>query len=117
MCDSGCVEDIEHLIMSCEAYSQPRLKMLAIVGFDPECRSQSDKLDILLGKSTGNSGVDDSIDIAVKRFLKKAWRARKWLVVHTNKTLERNDTPWAIYAHGDGLTRSYLKHCEAPSAA
>ena len=77
MCDSGCVEDIEHLIMSCEAYSQPRLKMLAIVGFDPECRSQSDKLDILLGKSTGNSGVDDSIDIAVKRFLKKAWRARK----------------------------------------
>ena len=117
MCNSGQIEDMEHLVMSCEAYAQLRLKLLEKVTFGPECLSQSDKLDVLLGKSTGASEVDDKIDLAVKRFLKKAWRARKWLVLHTNKSLSRNDTPWAIYTHGDGLNSSYQRSCKASSAA
>ena len=112
MCTSGSIEDIEHLIMNCEAYSRHRLKMLQSVRFGPECQTQSDRLDVLLGKSTGASKVDDRIDIAVKRFLKKAWRTRKWLVLSTNKALNRNDTLWAMHAHGDGPSPSYLRGCK-----
>ena len=34
-----------------------------------DCTSSTDKLDVLLGKSTGVSKTDDTIDMAVKRFL------------------------------------------------
>lgn len=111
MCNSGNIEDIEHFIIDCEAYSQQRAKMLKSVEFGPECLTQSDRLDVLLGKSTGSSKTDDRIDMAVKRFLKKAWRARKWLVLATNEILDRNDTLWALHAHGDGSSPSYLKGC------
>ena len=111
MCDSGSIEDIEHFVMDCEAYSQWRSKMLESVEFGLEGQTQSDRLDVLLGKSTGTSKTDDRIDVAVKRFLKKAWRARKWLVLATNKILDRNDTLWAVYAHGDGPSTSYVRGC------
>lgn len=112
MCSSGSIEDIEHLVMSCEAYSRHRSKMLESVDFGTECQTQSDRLDVLLGKSTGVSKTDDRTDMAVKRFLKKAWRERKWLVLATNKALDRNDTLWAINAHGDGPSPSYLRGCK-----
>ena len=112
MCSSGSIEDIEHLVMNCDAYSQQRSKMLESVDFGPACQTQSDRLDVLLGKSTGVSKTDDRTDMAVKRFLKKAWRARKWLVLATNKILDRNDTLWAIHAHGDGPSPSYLRGCK-----
>jgi hypothetical protein len=112
MCNSGSIEDIEHLIMNCDAYSRHRNKMFQSVEFNTECQTQSDRLDVLLGKSTGTSKADDRIDIAVKRFLKKAWRARKWLVLSTNKALNRNDTLWAMQAHGDGPSPSYLRGCK-----
>jgi hypothetical protein len=112
MCTSGSIEDIEHLIMNCDAHSRHRNKMFQSVEFKTECQTQSDRLDVLLGKSTGTSKADDRIDIAVKRFLKKAWRARKWLVLSTNKALNRNDTLWAIQAHGDGPSPSYLRGCK-----
>jgi predicted secreted protein len=112
MCGSGSIEDIEHLVMACGAYSRHRSKMLESVDFGAECQSQSDRLDILLGKSTGVSKTDDRTDIAVKRFLKKAWRARKWLVLTTNKAFDRNDTLWSIHAHGDGPSPSYLRGCK-----
>ena len=47
MCSSGSIEDIEHLVM----HSQQRSKMLESVDFGPECHTQSDRLDVLLGKS------------------------------------------------------------------
>jgi len=112
MCKSGSIEDIEHLVMVCEAHSRHRSKMLESVNFGPECQTQSDRLDVLLGKSTGVSKTDDRIDMAVKRFLRKAWRTRKWLVLATNKILDRNDTLWAIHAHGDGPSPSYLRGCK-----
>lgn len=112
MCDSGNIEDIEHFIMDCEAYSVSRSKMLGKFLFDPGCVSQNDKLDVILGKSTGCSVRDDVIDMAVKRFLKKAWRTRKWLVVDTNRIFGRYDTPWAIQAHGDKLSNSFVRKCK-----
>ena len=117
MCASGCIEDIAHFVLDCPAYSTHRAKMLesAPLGFDG--RSSLDKLDVLLGKSAGKSKIDDRTDAAVKRFLKKAWRTRKWLVLATNKTLSRNDTPWAIQTHGDGFSRSYTKSCAKSSEA
>jgi hypothetical protein len=115
MCVSGCIEDIAHFMLECSAYATPRAKMLegAPPGFDK--LTQPGKLDVLLGKSAGTSKIDDRTDAGVKRFLKKAWRARKWLVLATNKALNRNDTPWAVQAHGDGLSRSYIKSCTVTS--
>jgi hypothetical protein len=112
MCNSGSIEDIEHLVMDCEAHSRHRSKMLESVDFGTECQTQSDRLDVLLGKSTGTSKTDDRIDMAVKRFLRKAWRARKWLVLATNQIFDRNDTLWAIHAHGDGTGPSYRRGCK-----
>jgi hypothetical protein len=116
MCDSGSIETIEHLVMDCTAYSHSRSKLMSIVSFDYDCTSSTDKLDVLLGKSTGVSKTDDTIDMAVKRFLKKAWRSRKWLVLETNRIFDRNDTPWAR-AHGDGLNASFDKKCKGASVA
>ena len=113
MCNSGSIEDIEHFICDCEAYAQPRAKMLESVHFTPECLTQSDRLDVILGRSTGSSKTDDKIDMAVKRFLKKAWRTRKWLVLAINEILDRNDTLWALHAHGDGPSPSYLRGCKS----
>jgi hypothetical protein len=111
MCNSGNIEDIEHFVLECEAYSKQRSKMLENVHFGSSCQTESDRLDVLLGKSTGTSKTDDTIDMAVKRFLKKAWRARKWLVLTTNRILDRNDTLWAVHAHGDSSSPSYLRGC------
>ncbi len=115
MCVSGRIEDIAHVVLDCPAYATHSAKMLesAPPGFDGVV--QLDKLDALLGKSAGTSKIDDRTDAAAKRFLKKAWRARKWLVLATNKVLSRNDTPWAIQAHGDGFSRSYTKSCTKSS--
>ena len=63
------------------------------------------------GLAINDLGIKGTIDLAVKRFLKKAWRNRKALVLQTNKIFDRNDTPWAIYSHGDGLSTSYNKNC------
>jgi hypothetical protein len=115
MCASGRIEDIAHFVQDCPAYATHRAKMLesAPPGFDS--LAQPDRLDVLLGKSAGTSKIDDKTDAAVKRFLKKAWRARKWLVVATNMVFSRNDTPWAIESHGDGFSRSYTKSCTKSS--
>jgi hypothetical protein len=59
-----------------------------------------DKIDLLLGRSTGYAQVDDRIDKIAKRFLKKIWRGRKWLTVELNKIFEREDTPWALKCRG-----------------
>ena len=112
MCNSGVIEDIEHFILYCEAYSVPRVKMMKTINVDFGDDSQEEILDVLLGKSTDIPHRDDCIDKAVKRFLKKSWRARSWLTVDTNMIFGRTDTPWAIHAHGDNLNASFIRSCK-----
>jgi hypothetical protein len=103
-------EDTRHLILDCPTHAAHRAKMIERVekalqsaGVAP-LREQSDEnqLDILLGKTTGVAMADRCIDQGVTRFLKKAWRGRKWLTATMNVKLGRNDTVWALKAHGDG---------------
>ena len=61
--------------------------------------------------STGTECADSHVHNVVSRFLKKAWRGRKWLTSALNQKLGRADTPWALRAHGDGECR-----VEAPTA-
>jgi len=107
MCTSGEVETISHFVVGCEAYGQHRAKMQESIQAGLRGKPLVEALDMLLGKSTGTVAVDECVDRAVKRFLKKAWRDRKWLTVATNTALGRSDTPWALKAHGDKLSRSY----------
>jgi hypothetical protein len=109
MCHEGA-EDICHIMLDCAAYGRHRDAMMRCVrepvalAMGPDALDQMasvDKLDMLLGKSTGNAAADKYIDRVVKRFLKKAWRGRKQLTRALNQVLGREDTMWALNAHGD----------------
>ena len=109
LCGEGAVEDVQHLLLTCSSHERHRVKMvagveaaLASAGKEPlgkQCVSE--QTDILLGRSTGEAKADGKINNNVTRFLKKAWRDRKWLTVSLNDTLGREDTVWALKAHGD----------------
>ena len=99
MCKSGAREDIEHIVLHCEAYATHRERMhekaaeaCRVIGFGifaiaPAC----DKMDLLLGRSTGNAVADNNIDHAFKRFLKRAWRSRARLTRAINEAFDRSD--------------------------
>lgn len=118
LCGEGAVEDIQHLLLSCPLHERHRAKMVA--GVDSALVSAgkeqlgkqcvNEQTDILLGKSTGAVTADGKINNDVTRFLKKAWRGRKWLTATINDTLGREDTVWALKAHGD-------KSCRIPAPA
>ena len=79
---------------------------LAAAGADSlRSRPRTEQVDVLLGKSTGLAKADAAINKNVARYLKKAWRGRKWLTASLNKALARDDTVWALRAHGDGPCR------------
>ena len=114
LCESGDVEDIVHLLLTCSAHNKHRTKMLAVsekavtaAGVAPLCgRPMQEQTDILLGKSTGVPAADCRINDGVTRFLKKAWRGRNTLTAALNSALGRDDTVWALRAHGDGRCRA-----------
>jgi hypothetical protein len=100
MCNSGDIEDIEHIVLYCAAYATQRewmygkaaeaCRVWAGIGrfaAAPAC----DKLDLLLGRSTGSAESDDNIDHAFKRFLKRAWRRRARLTRAINEAFNRSD--------------------------
>jgi hypothetical protein len=99
MCNSGDIEDTEHIVLHCAAYATQRewmYKTAAEAGrvwgighfaVAPAC----DKLDLLMGRSTGSAESDDNIDHAFKRFLKRAWRSRAGLTRAVNLAFDRND--------------------------
>jgi hypothetical protein len=113
LCAEGEVEDLQHLLLSCPAHNRPRAKMVAhvertlgdAVGVTFDKLSPADQTDLLLGKSTGDARTDTRVNACVTRYLKKAWRGRKHLTSALNKTLGREDTVWALRAHGDGECR------------
>jgi exonuclease III len=87
MCDSGDVEDEEHFLMKCKAYERHRERMMEKVaeaysvgnggqgGFEE--LGDEEKMKILLGQQVGGKAPEDNIDHAMKRYVKRAWRARK----------------------------------------
>ena len=75
------------------------------VGVTFDTLSPADQTDLLLGKSTGDARTDTRVNACVTRYLKKAWRGRKHLTSALNKKLGREDTVWALRAHGDGECR------------
>jgi hypothetical protein len=110
LCASGKTEDLDHLLLECSAHNKHREKLYLDLdlALDRPCLENwkfttmcaRDKIDLLLGRSTGYAQVDDRIDKIAKRFLKKIWRGRKWLTVELNKIFEREDTPWALKCRG-----------------
>jgi len=110
LCDEGPVESTEHLLLDCSTHAAHRTKMMTTVDAALTLSGMpafnilptSTQTDILLGQSTGLASADDSISASVTRFLKKAWRGRKWLTSSLNATLGRDDTTWALKSHGDG---------------
>ena len=115
LCEGEEREDLQHLLLACPTHSRARARMDEVVtkALSERCELEfhtmcpDDQVDMLLGKSTGNVHVDDRIDQVVTRFLKKAWRTRKWLTTSINDKLGRQDTVWALRAHGDGQHKDF----------
>ena len=111
LCVGDAYEDVQHLILTCPAHHRHRTKMMTAVtrALDEHCGVDfgglpiAERMDLLLGGSTGTVNADDRVSKCVARFLKKAWRGRKWLTTELNERLGREDTVWAIKAHGDGV--------------
>ena len=105
LCDGGESEDLHHFLLVCPALQKHRDKMEAAVAkslVDFQSLEPADQIDTLLGKSSGDVCADDKVNRLVTRFLKKAWRTRKWLTMYLNVKLGRSDTIWALKTHGDG---------------
>ena len=111
MCNSGEIENMQHMINDCAAYATHRSKMLGGIRTAASRATGVDEaqghwgphidIDLLLGKSTGSNRIDSIVDKSVQRFMKKAWRTRSGLTEALNTVLDRQDTIWALKVHGD----------------
>ena len=108
LCESGDVEDIDHLLFSCPAHAKHRQRTITVsesvmarAGVGPlGVLPVRERADILLGKSTGvvAAVADSCINNSVTRFLKKAGRGHKQLTTVLNSTFGRDDTVWTLRA-------------------
>jgi hypothetical protein len=90
MCDSGQEENVQHVLLECEAYRKHRDRMMAIAG-DRLPTDPTERVAMLLGSRCNSKTQEDNLDHAVQRFLKKAWRVRKRLTKTLNEELGRRD--------------------------
>lgn len=90
MCDSGRAEDIQHFMLECKAYKRHREWMMSRVAAHAPVETD-ERMAALLGARMASRKVEDKIDHAVQRFLKKAWRVRKTLTKAINRELGRRD--------------------------
>ena len=90
MCDSGRAEDIQHFMLECKAYKRHREWMTSRVAAHAPVETD-ERMAALLGARMASRKVEDKIDHAVQRFLKKAWRVRKTLTKAVNRELGRRD--------------------------
>jgi hypothetical protein len=102
MCRQG-EEDIEHVLLTCQAYSQHREKLFTSVGRSYSrgnsganiLEAGADRLiQVLLGASAGCKLTEDEVDRATKRFLRKAWKARRGVTAAVNQEFGRMDVQW-----------------------
>jgi hypothetical protein len=88
-CTMGEIEDVGHFVMRCPAYTRHRQRMLtdigpavnSAVGLAQPLRAlhtlqDTELLPIILGKRIGVPRLENRIDRATKRYLRKAWNAR-----------------------------------------
>ena len=83
-------EDLSHFLLDCPAYASAPAALhgtLTRVGLSLEGLARPFQLARLLGAKSGNFRVDTAVDRALKRFLKKAWRARKPVTETINTAL------------------------------
>ena len=102
-CTMGELEDVGHFVLRCPAYAQHRQRLLADIGSAvfrvpgaslslPSLSTMQDyeRLPIILGKRVGVPRLEDRIDRAAKRYLRKAWNARGRLTQAINANLGTN---------------------------
>ena len=115
MCKSRQIETMDHLILSCPAYQKHRERMEMTVeaayslgndGASLADTSDSEHTRMLMGARAGCSLTEDSIDMAVKRFLRKAWKTRRRLTHAINDEFGRQDIEWA---KGNGWAKPIAK--------
>lgn len=96
-CDIGQVEDVHHFVMECPTYAHKRDKLVqrvstilaqssAGLGHFTQMDSRAQSL-ILLGKRIGDPVAENSIDVAVKRYLTKCWNLREGVTKALNSVL------------------------------
>jgi len=104
MCESGEIEDIFHVFLSCQAYSKHRVKLFRAVkssfargndGSDILVKGQEKLLEILLGAPAGCKLTEDEVDVATKRFLRKVWKSRRAVTAAVNHVFGRMDVQWS----------------------
>ena len=104
LCDSGEVEDVEHVLLRCPAHQHHRTKMMdaagavyavAHEGEELEEASTETQIRVLLGARAGSRATEDIIDVQVKRFLVKVWKARRRVSEVINEKFGRQDVVWA----------------------
>lgn len=99
MCDGNELEDIEHMILRCDAYKQHRERLFRVVrdnylereGMTIDNMNTNELMYVILGKVMSSKIAENNIDHAVKRFLKKAWRVRAKLTKLINDEFNRSD--------------------------
>jgi hypothetical protein len=102
LCKQG-IEDIEHVLLSCPAYGQHREKLLTSVarsysrgnnGANILDEGEDRLIEVLLGANAGCKLTEDEVDRATKRFLRKAWYARRAVTSAINQEFGRMDVQW-----------------------
>ena len=102
MCRQG-EEDIEHVLLTCQAYSKQRKKLLISVGRSYSRGNSGANIleagaermiEVLLGARAGCKRTEDEVDRATERFLRKAWKTRRAVTAAVNQEFGRMDVQW-----------------------
>ena len=70
MCNDGCVETIDHLLMNCSAYAIHLGRLVTKVRVGYEELEREEQIEVMMGKGIGSKTAEANIDHAFKRFLK-----------------------------------------------
>ena len=98
-CDSGEREDMEHFVFDCKAYKRHRERLMTKVtewfrigtGREWGGETRQEQMKVLMGKRIGGRVLEDNVDHAMKRYLKKAWRERRGVTRAVNEEFGRED--------------------------
>jgi hypothetical protein len=102
MCRHG-EEDVEHVLLTCQAYSKHRERLLTSVGRSYSRGNSGANIleagterviEVLLGARAGCKLTEDEVDRATKRFLRKAWKVRRGVTSAVNQEFGRMDVQW-----------------------